>query len=174
LEDESTSTTAIELRILDARGVRVLLDIDLAELYGVEPRSLTQAVRRNSERFPADFMFALTPAEWKAIRDDLGRSRGWGGRRYPPHAFTEQGVAMLSSVLRSDRAVDVNIEIMRAFVRMREMLQSRADLARRLDELEVKYDSQFSAVFNAIRQLMMPPAPKRNPIGFRPPEDPSV
>ncbi len=172
MEDEPTSTALIAQRILEVRGVRVLLDIELAELYGVEPRSLTQAVRRNPERFPADFMFALTSEEWKAIRDALGNSRGWGGRRYPPHAFTEQGVAMLSSVLRSGRAVDVNIEIMRAFVRMREMLQSHADLARRLDELEVKYDSQFSAVFNAIRQLMMPPAPKRNPVGFRPTGDP--
>lgn len=163
---------SVELRILTVRGRRVILDIDLAELYGVELRALTQAVRRNVDRFPGDFMFALTDGEWKAIREVIGHSRGWGGRRYPPNAFTEQGVAMLSSVLRSERAVAVNIEIMRAFVRLRELLQSHEELARRLGELEAKYDSQFSIVFDAIRELMLPPdPPRKHPIGFGSPSE---
>lgn len=165
---------SVDLRILTLRGHRVMLDVDLAELYGVEIRALNQGVRRNSERFPDDFMFALSVEEWRAIRDSIGQSRGWGGRRNPPLAFTEQGVAMLSSVLRSDRAVAVNIEIMRAFIRLREALRSHRDLAQRLDELEAKYDRQFGMVFDAIRRLALPPTPSRNPIGFRPPEDQSV
>ena len=160
---------SVDLRILTVRGHRVILDVDLAELYGVEIRALNQGVRRNSERFPDDFMFALSAEEWRAIRDTIGQNRGWGGRRNPPLAFTEQGVAMLSSVLRSERAVAVNIEIMRAFIRIRETLQSHKDLAQRLDELEAKYDRQFGIVFDAMRQLMLPPAPSRNPIGFTPP-----
>lgn len=165
---------AVDLRILTVRDHRVMLDADLAELYSIEIRALNQGVRRNIERFPDDFMFALSDEEWRAIRDSLGQTRGWGGRRNPPYAFTEQGVAMLSSVLRSDRAVTVNIEIMRAFVRLRRLLQSHADLALRVDELEAKYDSQFGAVFDAIRQLMTPPGRPRNPIGFVPPEDSSA
>ena len=165
---------AVDLRILTVRGHRVMLDADLAELYSIEIRALNQGVRRNIERFPDDFMFTLSDEEWRAIRDSLGQTRGWGGRRNPPYAFTEQGVAMLSSVLRSDRAVTVNIEIMRAFVRLRRLLQSHADLALRVDELEAKYDSQFGAVFDAIRQLMTPPGRPRNPIGFVPPEGSSA
>lgn len=157
----------IERAILLVRGQKVLLDSDLAELYGVEPKALTRAVRRNSDRFPSDFMFRLSDEEFANLRCQFGTSSAWGGRRYAPYAFTEQGVAMLSSVLRSERAVAVNIEIMRAFVRLREILASHADLARRLDELERKYDAQFRVVFDAIRQLMSPPeASSKRRIGF--------
>lgn len=156
------------------RGQRVLLDADLAALYGVETKALVRAVLRNRARFPDDFMFQLTPEEFGALREAQRGAQTWGGRRYPPYAFTEQGVAMLSSVLRSDRAVAVNIEIMRVFVGVRAMPDSHRELAERLDELESKYDSQFQVVFEAIRQLMMPPTPARNPIGFAPPETPSA
>lgn len=158
----------IERSILLIRGQKVMLDSDLAELYGVATRVLVQAVQRNRERFPEDFMFQLTKEEFDNLRSQsVISSPGWGGRRYPPYAFTEQGVAMLSSVLRSKRAVLVNIEIMRAFVRLRQMLASHAELARRLDALEKKYDAQFRVVFDAIRKLMALPEPKRRPIGFR-------
>jgi hypothetical protein len=122
-------------------------------------------VKRNLTRFPEDFMFELSDREFENLRFQFGTSR-WGGRRYRPYAFTEQGVAMLSSVLRSGRAVMVNVEIMRAFVRLRAMLSSHEDLARKLAALEKKYDAQFRAVFEAIRQLMAPPQPRRRPIGF--------
>jgi len=130
----------------------------LADLYAVETKTLNRAVKRNLRRFPVDFMFQLT------AKEPLGR----GGRRYQPYVFTEQGVAMLSSVLNSERAVMVNVEIMRAFVRLRQMLASKADLARKLQELESKCDHQFRVVFDAIRQLMTPPPSKTKPIGFRP------
>ena len=149
------------------RGEKVILDADLAELYGVETRVLVQAVKRNPERFPEDFLFQLTAEEFTVLRSQYVTSRGWGGRRYPPYAFTEQGVAMLSGVLRSPRAVQVNIEIMRAFVKMRRMLASHAKLEKKLLELEEKYDGQFAMVFEALRQLMAPPEPKRRKIGFR-------
>jgi len=126
-----------------------------------------QAVKRNIERFPEDFMFQLNHREFVILRSQIVTSRDWGGRRYLPYAFTEQGVAMLSSVLRSQRAIHVNIEIMRAFIRLRQMLASHKELARKLDELEKKYDAQFKEVFEAIRQLMTPPEPKHRPIGFR-------
>lgn len=158
---------AIERRILVLRGHNVMLDEDLATLYGVETSALNRAVKRNVERFPDDFMFQLEPEE--ALRCQIGISKKQGGRRYLPYAFTEQGVAMLSSVLRSDRSVQVNIAIMRAFVRMREVMASHVDLARRLDELEAAYDEQFEAVFDAIRMLMKEPDPPSKPIGFRPP-----
>lgn len=161
-----------------------MLDADLAMLYGVEARSLNQAVARNRQRFPADFMFQLSKAEYENIRSQFATtlggkkressqtvmsSRKHRGRRYRPYAFTEQGVAMLSSVLRSPRAVQVNIAIMRAFVRLREMLMSNADLARKLIALEDKYDAQFRIVFDAIRELMVGPPPSPKPrIGFRP------
>ena len=168
-----TATTAImpavrvEQLIYLLRGQKVMLDADLAQLYGVETKALTRAVRRNIERFPADFMFRLTNEELAVLRSQAVTSSGWGGRRYPPYAFTEQGVAMLSSVLRSRRAVQVNIAIMRAFVRLREMLAAHKDLARKLDELERKYDEQFRVVFDAIRRLMAPPKPRKRPrIGF--------
>ena len=157
----------IEAHILLIRGHKVLLDSDLAELYGVETKALVQAVKRNTERFPQDFMFQLSHQEFRILRSRYVTSSRWGGRRYPPYAFTEQGVPMLSSVLRSKRAVLVNVEIMRAFVRLRQMLVSHADLRRRLDELERKYDAKFKIVFEAIRELMIPAEKKRRPIGFR-------
>jgi len=157
----------IERSILLIRGLKVMLSTDLAELYQVEPRVLVQAVKRNIARFPQDFMFQLTEEEFSNLKSQIVIS-SWGGRRRAmPYAFTEQGVAMLSSVLRSKRAINVNIEIMRAFVRLRRILASHAELARKLDALEKKYDAQFKVVFDAIRQLMAPPEPKRRPIGFR-------
>lgn len=157
----------VQKNILLIRGHRVMLDFDLAALYGVENRSLKQAVRRNIGRFPEDFMFELNKKE---VADLLSQNvipaRGSLGGAVPM-AFTEQGVSMLSSVLRSPRAIEVNIGIMRAFVQFRELLLTNAELSRKLDELEKKYDSQFQVVFNAIRQLMQPPAPPPKPqIGF--------
>src|SRR5216117_207868 len=134
---------------------------------GSQTRELVQAVARNADRFPTDFMFQLTPQEIKVLRSQFVISKtGRGGRRTRPYTFTEQGVAMLSSVLRSPRAVRVNIEIMRAFVRLRRMLESHTDLARKLNELEKKYDKQFKVVFQAIRELMAPPPPTGRRIGF--------
>jgi ORF6N domain len=159
-------TRQIERRILSIRGQNVMLDGDLAELYDVETKSLNRAVRRNASRFPRDFMFQLTRKEYENLRFQFGTSSLWGGRRYPPLAFTEQGVAMLSSVLRSQRAVQVNIAIMRAFVKLREILASNRDLARRLDAIEKKYDKQFRVVFDAIRELMAPPEKPQRSIGF--------
>src|SRR5712691_3121734 len=156
----------VERRIFLIRGQNVMLDFDLAELYGVETRALKQAVRRNLDRFPADFMFKLSAAEIKnLVSQTVIPTRGkLGGAT--PMAFSEQGVAMLSSVLRSARAVQVNIAIMRTFVRLREMLLSNTELARKLAALENKYDSQFKVVFDAIRELMLPPAPPKRQIGF--------
>jgi len=156
----------IQRSILLIRGQKVMLDADLAELYGVETKQLVRGVQRNLSRFPHDFMFQLNKEEFENLRCHFGTSSQWGGRRYPPYAFTEQGVAMLSSVLKSRRAVQVNIEIMRAFVRLRRMLSSHAELARKLDSLERKYDAQFKVVFDAIRELMRPPESKKRPIGF--------
>ncbi|MBS0613508.1 MAG: ORF6N domain-containing protein [Proteobacteria bacterium] len=157
--------------ILTLRGHRVILDAELAGLYAVETKVLVQAVKRNAARFPEDFMFQLTAPEWAALRSQIVTSKtpGRGGRRYPPYAFTEQGVAMLSSVLGSEHAIAVNIQIMRAFVRMREILASNTALARKLNELERKYqhhDEAIAAILSAIRELMNPPAPKRRGIGF--------
>jgi ORF6N domain len=144
-----------------------MLDADLAELYGVETRALLQAVSRNQKRFPEDFMFQMSKEEYELLRSQIVISKkGRGGRRYLPYVFTEQRVAMLSSVLRSERAVQVNIEIMRAFVRLRRMIASNEDLARKLAALEKKYDSQFRVVFEAIRELMAPPEPNKRKIGF--------
>ena len=159
----------IEKAILLVRRQKVMLDADLAALYEVETRVLVQAVKRNLERFPEDFMFQLNKEETDFLTSQivtLKRGRGQH-RKYLPYVFTEQGVAMLSSVLRSPRAIQVNIEIMRAFIRLRQMLASNVELARKLDALERKYDTQFKVVFDAIRQLMSPPEPKRSPIGFR-------
>lgn len=160
------------------RGQRVILDMDIANLYGVPVAQLNQAVKRNRARFPRDFMFQVTKEEITAHRsmdDDANlksqsviSSARWGGRRSLPYAFTEEGVAMLSSVLRSPRAIHVNIEIMRAFVRLRGMLGVHADLARKIEALEQKYDRQFKGVFDAIRRLMTPVAAKGRPIGFQP------
>ena len=164
------STVAVEdisRAILFLRGHRMLLDQALAELYGVETKVLVQAVKRNLARFPDDFMFQLTTSEWAGLRSQTVTSkRRRGGRRYAPYAFTEQGVAMLSSVLGSERAIAVNIQIMRAFVRLRQILASNAQLARKLEALEKKYDAQFKVVFDAIRQLMAPAEPSRQKIGF--------
>jgi len=156
----------IEQAILHLRGQRVILSTDLAALYGVEVKVLVQAVKRNLQRFPNDFMFQLTRDEWRILKSQFVTSSWGGARRAAPYAFTEQGVAMLSSVLRSERAVQVNIEIMRAFVRLRRILAKNASLARRLEELERKYDVQFRVVFDAIRKLMQPPEPKKRRIGF--------
>jgi len=161
-----------ERRILLVRQQRVMVDYDLAALYGVETRALKQAGRRNSDHFPSDFMFELADNEVAAMVSQnvipgLGKL---GGAR--PMAFTEQGVAMLSSVLRSRRAVQVNIAVVRAFVHLREMLLSNGELARKLADLEQKYDSQFKAVFDAIRQLMAPPSrPPKPEIGFHVKDD---
>jgi hypothetical protein len=156
----------IERSILLIRGHKVILDADLAALYGVETKQLIRAVKRNLPRFPDDFMFQLNEEEFENLRFHFGTSSQWGGRRYAPYAFTEQGVAMLSSVLHSRRAIQVNIEIMRAFVRLRRILASHANLARKLDSLEKKYNTQFKVVFDAIRELMKPPETKKRPIGF--------
>ena len=154
--------------IYTIRKQRVILSNDLAQLYGVETRSLVQAVKRNLDRFPRDFMFQLTAPEFEILKSQIVISSWGGSRRALPYAFTEQGVAMLSSVLRSKRAVEVNIAIMRAFVNLRSLLATHVDLERKLAALELKYDGQFRVVFDAIRKLMSPPenaATKR--IGFR-------
>ena|SRR5579862_3326041 len=156
----------IDRQIVIVRGHRVILSTNLARLYEVEPRALVQAVKRNLARFPKDFIFQLSDAEFRLLKSQIVIS-SWGGmRRAVPYAFTEQGVAMLSSVLRSQRAVQVNIEIMRAFVRLRRILASNDQLARKLGALEKKYDVQFKVVFDAIRELMTPAPPVRRPIGF--------
>jgi len=158
----------LDERIHELRGHNVMFDGDLADLYRVEVRVLNQAVMRNAGRFPPDFMFQLTTEEADRFRSASAPPRQHGGRRHLPFAFTEEGVAMLSSVLRSDRAVRVNVEIMRAFVRMRRMVIEHKDLSRRLDALEAKYDDHFKIVFEAIRQLMEPPPLEpANAIGFR-------
>ncbi|MGA2842701.1 MAG: ORF6N domain-containing protein [Steroidobacteraceae bacterium] len=164
------ATEKIGRLIVVLRRERVLLDDDLAELYGVETRVLVQAVKRNLSRFPRDFMFQLTAAEWAALRSQSVISKaGRGGRRYSPYAFTEQGVAMLSSVLNSERAIGVNIEIMRAFVRIRKLLSADKTLAVKFAQLERKlatHDQAIVGILSAIRELMNPPEPKRRGIGF--------
>jgi hypothetical protein len=164
----------IERRNLLMRGHKVMLDAHLAELYGVDTKALKRAVRRNRDRFPADFMFELTAREHAALRRQFGTLKRGEHMKYLPFVFTEQGVAMLSSILRSKRAVVVNIEIMRVFVRLREMLASNRELAHKLAELERKfgkYDEQIQAIFDAIRQLMSPPETPRKEIGFHMKED---
>ena len=162
----------IEKSILLIRGEKVMLDRDLAKLYRVKPIALRQQVSRNIDRFPEDFMFRLTQEEANALvsQNVIPSKRSLGGSL--PYVFTQEGVAMLSSVLRSERAVQVNIQIMRAFVRLREMLASHKELARKLAAMERKYDAQFKVVFDAIRQLVAPPEPKKpRPIGFHTSED---
>lgn len=159
----------IERKIYFIHGQRVILDFDLARLYEVETKVLLQAVKRNIRRFPDDFMFQLTESEFRGLRSQIVTSKGRGGRRFLAYAFTEHGVAMLSSVLHSERAVQVNIAIIRAFVRIREFLSTHKNLARKLKELELKYeshDTQIKAVFQAIRQLMAPPQKPKYRIGF--------
>lgn len=172
MKPEHPLTLQAQKNILLIRGHRVMLDFDLATLYGVETRSLKQAVRRNLDRFLDDFMFELDQQELALLlsQNVIPERRSLGGAM--PMAFTEQGVSMLSSVLRSKRAIEVNIGIIRAFVRLRELLLSNTDLARKLDELERRYDSQFQVVFEAIRELMSPPDPPPKPqIGFHVPKD---
>jgi len=149
------------------RGNKVMADSDLAELYGVQTKQLKRAVKRNIGRFPDDFMFELTKEEFENLRCQFGTS-SWGGKRYLPYVFTEQGVAMLSSVLNSERAIQVNIVIMRTFTRLRSMIESHKQLKRKVEEMEKKYDQQFKVVFEAIKQLLTPPEKTRNKIGFHP------
>ena len=157
----------IERAIILVRGEKVMLDSELAEIYGVETKALNRAVRRNESRFPSDFMFQLTFEEAESLRCQTGTSNeGRGGRRYLPYAFTEHGALMLANVLNSERAANTSVQVVRAFVRLRQMLASNAELARKLDVMEKKYDAQFKVVFDAIRQLMSPPEPKRREIGF--------
>ena len=186
----TTSTAALQphiaRHILLLRNQRVMLDAELAGLYGVETKVLVQAIKRNLERFPADFMFQLSATEWESLRSQFVTSNvGRGGRRYAPYAFTEQGVAMLSSVLNSPRAIAINIEIMRAFVQVRAFAATHQDLAKQLTELQDKTESlamqhdtfsrntraQLKQVFDALRELMTPPEPPKRPIGFVHPED---
>jgi len=162
------SSCIIERKIYLIRGQKVMLDRDLAELYTVETFNLNKAVKRNIDRFPPDFMFQITKDEAECLIFQLGisKSSGRGGSRYLPYAFTEQGIAMLSTVLKSKRAVQVNITIMRAFVKLREMIATHKDLAKKLEELEKKYDAQFRVVFDAIRELMIPTEEDKRKIGF--------
>jgi len=155
----------ITSRIFIVRGFKVMVDQDLADLYSVPTKTLKQAVRRNIDRFPEDFMFELTKDEFDDLRSQFVTS-SWGGTRYPSMAFTEQGVAMLSSVLNSQRAVQVNIQIMRAFSRLREMMSTHKDLKKKIEAMEEKYDQQFQIVFEAIKQLLETDAKPRKQIGF--------
>jgi len=159
---------AISPRIYFVRKTRIMLDADLAQLYGVTTKNLNKAVKRNANRFPADFMFQLKPRELQFLRFQIGTSRrtNHGGRRYKPYAFTEHGVAMLSSVLHSDRAVQVNIAIMRAFLQLRAMLATHDDLRRKINEMEKRYDAKFHAVFATLRQMLETPLPSKGQIGF--------
>jgi hypothetical protein len=165
------ATPAIEKRILVVRDRQVMLDEDLADLYGVETKRLIEQVKRNRDRFPEDFMFQLSKEEAAVLRSQIATSNdGRGGRRYAPYVFTEQGVAMLSGVLRSKRAVAVNIEIMRAFVELRRAASDYAALEARLDELERglgQHGEQLSEIFKTLRQLIAPPPPAKRPVGFR-------
>jgi hypothetical protein len=157
----------IENFIYTIRGHRVMLDSDLAQLYGIPTFRLNEQVKRNISRFPADFMFQLNKAETGFLRSQIAISKkGRGGRRYFPLVFTEQGVAMLSSVLNSPKAIQVNIQIMKTFVKLRQIMASNAELAQKVDALEKKYDGQFTVVFEAIRQLVTPVAPGKRKIGF--------
>ncbi len=163
------SQETIEQKIFLIRGQKVMLDKDLAELYGIETKVLKQAVKRNIKRFPTDFMFELSKEEFKNLRSQIVTS-SWGGVRYTPMAFTEQGVAMLSSVLNSDKAIQVNIQIMRVFSSLRQILATHKELVHKLNELErkiTKHDGDIATIFQAIRQLMAPPESTRKKIGFK-------
>ncbi|HLA11805.1 MAG TPA: ORF6N domain-containing protein [Pyrinomonadaceae bacterium] len=172
---ETVPVERIAHAILLIRGEKVILDADLAKLYGVTAKRLNEQVRRNRERFPEDFMFQLTKEEFANMEGEVGptnlrsqiaTSRSHGGRRYLPYAFTEHGAIMAANVLNSEQAVRASVEVVRAFVRLRQMLSSNAEFAKKLEELERKYDRQFKVVFDAIRQLMTPLEPKRKQIGF--------
>jgi len=167
--------TAIQVNVENLiyliRGKRVMLDRDLAKLYGVETKVLNQAVTRNKKRFPVDFMFRITSKEYRVLMSQIVTANHVSissKTRIMPRVFTEQGVAMLSSVLRSERAIQVNIEIMRTFTRIREMISSHAELTARIDDMEKKYDEQFRIVFTAIKQLLQPPVEPKQKIGFKP------
>lgn len=165
---QTVSVARIVSAIHQVRGHRVMLDTDLAVLFGVTTMRLNEQVKRNRNRFPADFMFQLTADEASNLKSQFAiSSRGWGGRRTLPYVFTEHGAVMLANVLRSRVAVDASLEVVRAFVQLRELALTHAELGRRLDDLEGKYDAQFKVVFQAIRELMAPPDPPRRRIGFR-------
>ena len=170
MEGQFKRTTLIPIELIASkiyliRGIKVMLDRDLAELYGVETKVLKQAVRRNIDRFPADFMFELTKDEFNNLRSQIVTS-SWGGARYLPMAFSEHGVLMLSSVLNSERAVQVNIQIMRTFTKLREMMATHSDLKRKIESMEKKYDKQFQIVFEAIKQLLSEEDKPKKKIGF--------
>ncbi len=157
----------IENRIYFIRGQKVMLDSDLAELYGVATKVLVQAVKRNAKRFPEDFMFQLANQDVPVLRSQIVTSSSQhGGRRYLPYVFTEHGAIMAASMLNSDRAIEVSIHVVRAFVRLREMIATHKDLASKLEKLEKRYDAQFKVVFDAFRELMIPPSPQQKKIGF--------
>ena len=158
-------TETIESIIYLIRGKKIMLDSDLAVLYRVETKVLLQAIKRNIERFPTDFMFQLDEQEYEILRSQIVTS-SWGGRRYLPYAFTEQGIAMLSTVLNSKRAINVNIQIMRTFTKLREMIESNKDLKRKIEDMEKKYDKQFQIVFEAIKQLVEPVERPKRKVGF--------
>ena len=156
----------IERAIFSIRGEKMMLDSDLAELYGVETKRLNEQVRRNLNRFPPDFMFQLTAEEWESLRSQFATLKRGEHRKYLPFAFTEHGALMLANVLNSERAAQTSVQVVRAFVRLRQMLAANAELARKLEAMENKYDRQFKVVFDAIRQLMSPPARPKREIGF--------
>ncbi len=164
----------IEQKILLIKGQKVMLDSDLAALYGVTTKRLNEQVRRNVKRFPADFMYQLSREEFESLKSHFATSSSWGGRRTRPFVFTEQGISMLSSILNSDRAIEVNIQIMSTFVKLREMMLSHKDLTKKLNELEKKYDGQFQIVFEAIRQLVEVEEKPKRKIGFIARERPAV
>jgi hypothetical protein len=164
-ENITTTTNFLATKIISLRGEQVLLDADLAMLYSVETKRLKEAVRRNLVRFPEDFMFQLSDEEWQNLRTQFASS-SWGGQRYPPFAFTEQGVAMLSGILNSPRAIETNIAIMRTFVALRRLMESNKDLASKIRQLEKKYDQRFKLVFDTIQKLIKQEKETR-PIGFQ-------
>ena len=169
MSEKTLSITNIESKIYLIRNQKVMLDSDLADLYGVTTFNLNKAVKRNIERFPLDFMFQLTNQELSVLIFQIGisRSESWGGRRTNPYAFTQEGISMLSSILRSDQAVQVNVTIMRAFVKLREMLISHKDLAQKIELLQQKYDNQFTEVFDALKLLLSERAiPRKRIIGL--------
>ena len=160
---------SIESKIFSIRGKRVMFDRDLANLYQVETKVLNQAVKRNIQRFPEDFMFQITKEEFNSLMSHFVTLKRGQHRKYLPYVFTEQGVAMLSSVLNSERAIQVNIQIMRAFIKLKEMLATHKDLKQKIEEMEKKYDYQFKIVFDAIKQLLEPPTEQKGKIGFQKP-----
>ena len=157
----------IQQNIFIFRDQRVILDEDLADLYGVGTKRLNEQVRRNLDRFPNDFMFQLKQEEWRNLKSQFATTSSWGGRRTLPYVFTEYGVIMIANILNSQRAVLVSVQVVRAFIRLRELLKSNEVLSRKLDELEKKYDKQFNLVFTTIRHLIDEPSNKKEPIGFK-------